>query len=265
MKYRTRTLLVVAGVAAAIVTLQTPSQAIVGFGASEGYGLSANLSLLGIPALVIPATAPSQGTAPAAYNHSNSVLSLGVSVPLVGSVNTGVLESNAFSDVDGGVGSRIAYGDGTVDDLSINLVPLDNGGNVVTLTATTVSAASATLGDTGVFAALGDSTLENLAINVMGNQLNIPVDPAPNTVLFDLLGVRIVLNEQLTSVTNDDALQLKKAIHITLYNVAGLGGVVSGDIVIAHSQANMSTVPEPGTFIALGAGLLGLAFARRRR
>jgi hypothetical protein len=265
MKYKIRALLVAAGVVVATAILPTASEAIVTSGSSEGFGLSAELSVLNVPLLVIPPTPLSQGTAPAAYNVANTVVSLGVSVTGVGSVNTGVLNSSVLSDVDGAAGPRFAYGDSSVDDLSIGLVPLVTGGNVVNLTATTIASGSISVGDYGTFGMLGVSTLENLAISVMGNQLTIPVDPAPNTVLFDLLGVRIVLNEQVESVSAGNVSQMTNAIHITLDDVAGLGGLVSGDVIIAHSASGMTAVPEPGTFVALGAGLLALAVSRRRR
>ena len=265
MKYKNRALLVAACVVAATAILPSASQATVTSGSSDGYGLSAELSVLGIPLLVIPPTPWSQGSAPAPYNVSNTVVSLGVSVTGVGTVNTGVLNSSAQSDVDGAAGSKFAFGDSSVDDLSIGLVPLVTGGNVVSLTALTVASGSISVGDYGTFAMLGGSTLEQLAINVMGNQLTIPVDPAPNTVLFNSLGVRIVLNEQVESVSAGSVSQMTNAIHISLTNVLGLGGLVSGDVIIAHSSSGMNAVPEPGTFVALGAGLLALAISRRRR
>ena len=69
----------------------------------------------------------------------------------------------------------------------------------------------------------------------------------------------------MESVSAGSVSQLTNAIHITLTNVAGTGGLVSGDVIIAHSSSGMNAVPEPGTFVALGVGLLALAISRRRR
>lgn len=53
------------------------------------------------------------------------------------------------------------------------------------------------------------------------------------------------------------------AIHIT-FDDFGTAGLVTGDIIIAQSQAN-SVVPEPGTFAMLAAAAAGALWFRRRR
>lgn len=244
----------------------TPARAIVTSGGSDGFGLYVNLEVLSVPVLTIPNTPHVIGTAPGAYNFDDTVLSVGVSVPLIGSVGTGVLNASVLSDIDGGAGNRFSYGDALVDDLSISLVPTLTAGPVLTLTADTIGSGTFATGDFGAMSTLGDTVLENLAITVAGVPLNIPVSPAPNTVLFDALGIRIVLNEQFGSTTATDASLDTNAIHIDLTDVAGLGGLISGEVIIAHSSANMtSAVPEPGTFVAIASGLGLLAIARRRR
>jgi hypothetical protein len=61
------------------------------------------------------------------------------------------------------------------------------------------------------------------------------------------------------------ASQVTNAIHIELQDILTVGGLVSGDIIVAHSDAQMaSVVPEPATFVALGAGLGLLTLLRRR-
>jgi hypothetical protein len=249
---------------AGTVISQTAAQADVTGGGSKGYGIYVALELIGIPILTIPETAVAQGTSPNPYNEFDQVLSIGVGVPTIASVATGVLEANALSDIDGGLGNRFASSGSLVDDLDIAVIPGTIGPDLLSVTADTIGSGSIVTGDHGSMTPLGDMILENLAISVSGNALNIPIAPAPNTVLFDALGIRIVLNEQFSTSILGSASQVTNAIHIEIDDVLSLGGLVSGDIIIAHSDAQMnSVVPEPATFVGLG-GLTLLALLRRR-
>jgi hypothetical protein len=170
-----------------------------------------------------------------------------------------------MSDIDGGVGNRYAQSDSLVDDLDIVVVPGTIGPDLLSVTADTIGSDSIVSGDHGAMTPLGAMILENLSISVQGNSLNIPLAPAPNTVLFNALGIRIVLNEQASSSNMGSASQVTNAIHIELQDILTVGGLVSGDIIVAHSDAQMaSVVPEPATFVALGAGLGLLTLLRRR-
>jgi hypothetical protein len=162
------------------------------------------------------------------------------------------------------LGNRFASSGSLVDDLDIAVIPGTIGPDLLSVTADTIGSGSIVTGDHGSMTPLGDMILENLAISVSGNALNIPIAPAPNTVLFDALGIRIVLNEQFSTSILGSASQVTNAIHIEIDDVLSLGGLVSGDIIIAHSDAQMnSVVPEPATFVGLG-GLTLLALLRRR-
>jgi hypothetical protein len=250
---------------AGTVAMQTAALADVTGGNSKGYGLFVALELVGIPVLTIPETAVAQGTAPNPYTDFDQVLSVGVNVPTIASVATGVLEANAISNIDGGSGSRFSLSDSLVDDLDVTVVPGTITPDLLSVTADTVGSQSGVTGDYGSMAPLGSMILENLSISVSGNALTIPIAPAPNTVLFDSLGIRIVLNEQFTVSNLGNASQITNAIHIELDDVVTGGGLLSGNIIVAHSDAAMvGVVPEPATFVGLGIGLSLLALFRRR-
>jgi hypothetical protein len=80
----------------------------------------------------------------------------------------------------------------------------------------------------------------NLA-NAQLNLANIPSQPTPNTVLVNLAGLRVVLNEQILTVSGSSTDLTVNAIHITLdvLPVQGLG-LVSGEIIVAQSRAHLT-------------------------
>ena len=235
-------------------------------GSSRGYGIYVSLQLIGIPILTVPEQPLSQGSAPNPYTESGQVLSVAASALGVASVGTGVIDSAASSDVDGGVGTRFADADSLVDDLAITLVPSALGGPpLLSVAADTIGSDSIVNGDFGGLSAVGSMVLEDLSIAVSGTALNIPINPSPNTVLWDAAGLRIVLNEQSSSVLAGSASISTNALHIELDDVLTTGGLLSGEIIVAHSDAQMtSVVPEPATFVGLAGGLALLSLLRRR-
>ena len=257
--------LIAASALAAAICLPTETRADVSSGESMAFGISVDLTLIGVPVLTIAPTPVSSGSAPGPYNDADQVLSVSANVPTIASVGTGVLNTAASSDIDGGVGSRFAFGDSLVDDLAITIIPPTFGPSLISLTADTIGSDSMASGDIGSMNTVGNMTLENLAISVSGNALSIAANPDPNTVLIDAAGVRIVLNEQVSSVNPSDASIVTNAIHITLDDIVTGGGLLSGDIIIAHSDASMiGAVPEPATIVGLG-GLTLFALLLRRR
>ncbi len=82
----------------------------------------------------------------------------------------------------------------------------------------------------------GTSSLANSQLNLA----DLPSQPTPNTVLVDLAGLRIVLNEQIVTVAGSSMDLTVNAIHVTLnaLPVQGLG-LVTGEIIIAQSRAHL--------------------------
>jgi hypothetical protein len=137
------------------------------------------------------------------------------------------------------------------------------------LEATTIQSTAEVSGDFGALVRTGTTTLEGLSI------LGIPVldvTPAPNTVLLELLGITIIANEQTITGDGISAAGIEvNALHIIFDDaVAGLG-LLSGNIIISHSEAeliaepNIVDVPEPGSLLILASGITLLFGLRRSR
>jgi len=166
------------------------------------------------------------------------------------SVDLGIPEATASAILeDAGVGLSVSI---LLDDLSLEI------------TADEIfSSASAT--GAGPISLAGDATLTNTFITV--NDVTFGVDSedfdTPNSEflpgVFNPLGIQIILNEQILGPGEITV----NAMHI-YFNPPTLGdlGLVSGEIILSQSHAQL--VPEPSTGLLLGLGLLGLAGRRLR-
>ncbi|MBA3316283.1 MAG: PEP-CTERM sorting domain-containing protein [Planctomycetaceae bacterium] len=283
---------------AAAIGLALPAQGAVITGESEAYGLSADLNL-NVPLVIgtanvaanLAPVAPAAGTAPPPYMNTNSLLSLDVQLgsflsgPLlldtasVLDVKTGVINSSASSNVDGGLGARMANAVNTINGLNLGAVvtPLLSG--AVTITATTIQTMSTVSGDFGALVANGSLVVENLVIKVLGITVaTINGEVAPNTgidVSGILGGVSILLNAQTLNGDAVSSLSLTtNAIQVGFSNVTvpDVGTGLNGSIVIGHTAASLdagaspavpSAVPEPASALLMLGGV-GCLFARRQ-
>ncbi|HXU33764.1 MAG TPA: DUF11 domain-containing protein, partial [Thermoanaerobaculia bacterium] len=215
---------------------------------SSAYGESVDLHLLPLLGNGITLTSgplPTRaGAAPPAFDLTQQVASVAVSSPLLGTVlQTGILKTHAASTLPG---QDSAVGDAEVNGLALRIagaLPL------LTLSADTVVSNAAITGPcTGAPTAAGATTLTNVVLGgPAGIGLTVPVHPAPNFVLLNVLGIRVVLNEQIATGSGLTRGLTVNAIHVSVTNsvLAGLG-VLSGDIVIAQSQAALTcVVPLP--------------------
>jgi uncharacterized repeat protein (TIGR01451 family) len=209
---------------------------------SSAFGEFVDLNLLPILGGGIDITSgplpTASGTAPPAYTDSGSLASVSVSSLLTGQIlQTGLLEVNAASTVPG---SDNVSADATVNDLEILIVELLQ---LLTISANTVQSTadiSGTCGDT--LTATGTTTIEDATVGgTLGVGLSISVNPAPNTVLLNLSGITVILNEQIIGGDGVNSRSLTvNAIRISLDNVLLTAiGTLSGDIIISQSQAQL--------------------------
>jgi hypothetical protein len=260
------------GICAVALAVSLPSlaHATVVTGSSSAYGESVNLTvtpIIGLGATVTSGPLPTAaGTAPAPYNVSNAAISAFVSDVLA----TGVLNVNAFSNVDGLPGSRTTGAASSVNGLSIGSL-----GGLLNLASTTLQSVASVTGDFGALLASGTTTIQGLAIN--GIPLLV-VMPTANDVLFSALGVTITANEQILSGDGiNSAGIIVNALDISFANAIGVlngvAGFINGNIIIGQSQAFASAVaaggggpvgvPEPSSLIILGMGLVSFVMLRR--
>lgn len=210
----------------------------------NAYGEQISLRLQTLLATVQASSGPlstvSGETSP--FNKDASALSVSVGLGPYGTVlHTGLLLSHTDSSSPSQVSSNAA-----VHDLGISLVPV---APLLTLHADEVRS-SAVIGGTcgSALTATGSTALVNAGTGgALGLGLHIGAGVAPNTVLLDLLGVRVVLNEQIVGGDGVTSRSINvNAIHISIQNaLLSPLGRLTGDIVIAHSDAEVACAPPP--------------------
>lgn len=254
---------------------------------SSAYGISADLNVANVAHVGVGPVAAVSGTAPDAYDKSNSVLTVNQNLALISNpllnvrqtLNAGVLTSTAQS---GYPGTPDASASATVASLSAGLtskVLLIPQLSLLGLTANTIQSTAAIDAANGL-TAIGSTTIEGLSLTGLGLgglliNGSLFVNPNANTVLVDLLGLKIILNEQILTGDGISNLALQtNAIRASFDNFLLGTDVLNGDIIIGHSQAAINdympmaaAVPEPATWAMMlgGFGLIGFAARGRRR
>lgn len=218
-------------------------------GDSSSYGVSVATDLLpllgGGIAISLDPTPTAGGAAPAPYEDGpNQVASLLVSSGLTGQiVSTGVVEASASSTIPN---ATAAGAEAIVNALDLRIV-----GSLVTrlltIGATTVASTASVTGACGTLVASGGTVFENAQVGgLLGAGLAIADDPPPNQVLLDLLGIRVIVNEQIPS--GDGILErglVVNALRLELnVSLAGIG-VLSGDVVVGHAEAAVQCASVP--------------------
>lgn len=215
---------------------------------SSAFGVEVNLVIdpplvSPVPITLGPLPAGVSGSGTTAYSDSGSVASVSLSPPLTGDIlSTGLLIGTASALLP----TEQVDGAATVNQLDVTivgdlLIPL------IALTATTVQSTAQVTGDcsTDTLMRVGTSTLTNASISVSGGMaVAIAANPTPNTTLLagtlGPLGITITLNEQIPTGDGTTFAGLTvRAIHINLSVDLGLLGALTGDIIIAESQAEL--------------------------
>jgi hypothetical protein len=248
---------------------------------SSGYALGANENVSAGGAITatvnVGPLAQSSGSAPPSYSNSNSVASVSQNASLTTgalgvtqSLQTGILTSSASGTATG------AQATATVNDLQLSLAESQLLTSLLGLSATTIQSSSQA-NSVGGLDASGSTTIEGLTLSgaLLGG-LSIDgslfINPAPNTVLFSIAGLSIILNEQTLLGDGVTTIGIStNAIDVAFSSFPFGTSLANGNIIIGHSEAMASlgqaaAVPEPGTWamMLLGFGGIGLVLRRRR-
>jgi uncharacterized repeat protein (TIGR01451 family) len=208
-------------------------------GAARAFGEEVHLTLqplLGVGVQVSSGPLPVAQGGPSPFTQQVSLASLSLSLGPYGEVLRNGLMVNRVDGAADGTTSASS----TLDRLRLSLVPVQP---LLTLKADAVRSKAEVHGTCGsALTASGSTALVNAgAGGILGLGLHLSANPAPNSVVLNLLGVRLVLNEQ---IVGGDGVRTRSltvnAIHLSIHNalLAAVGGL-SGDVVISHSEASL--------------------------
>ncbi|HEX4962642.1 MAG TPA: DUF11 domain-containing protein [Thermoanaerobaculia bacterium] len=216
-------------------------------GTARAFGEEVHLDLAGIHASSGPLPV-AQGN-PSPFSQQVSLASISLALGPYGEVlRTGLLINRVDGAADGATSAS-----STLNTLRLSLVPVQP---LLTLGADEVRSSAEVHGPCGsALTASGSTTLVNArAGGVLGLALHLAANPAPNTVLLNLLGVRLVLNEQLVGGDGVHTRSMTvNAIHLSLNNalLAGIAGL-TGDVVISHSEVSLDCPAPRSADLQLG-------------
>lgn len=163
-------------------------------------------------------------------------------VVVAGLLDTGVLNTAAFTLAGPALGpDAVAIAQANVADPVVNVLGLLN------LNAVAIRSL-AIVGGT-CFVGLGHAGSSSLATATTSGLLSLVIPPnaTANTIIIDLLGIRVVANEQIVEGNFFSNHKITvNPIHISINNLLGLGlNLLNADITIAQTAAwvNCATVP----------------------
>lgn len=249
-------------------------------GSSSATAASVQLSV-GSTAKATTSVAPVQGSAPGTYDNTNGATGVANNWLLIGGVTSAYDLLNigaATTEAKSSTGSTLTYTTGTTTLTNVNstletilafLPTIGLGISADTIISTTTAGIDAN----GALYSNGTSSLANLnltgtLLSGLGLNLGLLASATPNTVAVSLAGLKLTLNEQLVAGTATSIFQQTNAAHLTFNQFSYDGGLLNGDVILGHSEAQISAVPEPATWalMLVGFGFVGalLRVAGRR-
>ncbi|MFC5051415.1 PEP-CTERM sorting domain-containing protein [Rubritalea spongiae] len=247
-------------------------------GTASGLGLDVDLSILAVDVGVGP-YAQAYVSSPVPDTDTGTVSNLSVGIGTLGAlgyVEASVIDAEALSNVDGVSASGNTVGSSSVTGLELSLVSgVLFAPNILTISSTSgtaISSSSSVTGSYGSLFTLGESELEDVTLSIAGIDFNLATSYAANTLLdvsaAGLAGISVHLNEQIVTGTGTESYSLvtnAMRIELDAVDLGGALGLISGDIIVGQSFAEMNAVPEPSTTLSLGLGAVGMLCIRRRR
>lgn len=220
-----------------------PAHALVTEGDASAKALEVNL--FGDPLLGPIPTSSVSGNG----SDADSVVSLTIAPFL----STGILNTSAFSNVDGSPGPKEASSSSSIAFLDFGVPAL------LGLSFDLISSDSSVTGDQGSFSANGSSSIVNLEGSGLLSGLNgVVITGAPNQTLLSLAGIEVIANRQTSSCTSFECSITTDALYIDVLGKA--------NVILASSSAHLAApIPEPGTVAMMLAGLAGLGSKRLRK
>ena len=261
-----------------------------GYGAQVKVGVA---NVLSTDLLAITSSQQSSSSGPPSFSRSSGLvnLNLDANVLVLSLANvTGAAQSQTLGTFNTDINQSISRAHGGVTNLSLGIgrvtLPFTNFSNTISINAGVLNSTSTISGQNNAIQMTGTSTFQSLSISVLGTPINLAnygtvvgntVTFTPNTYIglnaLGLAGAGIHLNEQIKTFDNLGNYSVAtNALRVELSGVTLGGGVglLQGDVVLGQSQtavfANVSSVPEPGSIMAICAvGVTMLGFKRRKK
>jgi hypothetical protein len=229
----------------------SPAGAATALISSSSYALGVDLTVNGTPFTAGPLVT-AFGSAPAQY----SVTDVLPSEVIPGLLSTGGLLGAAVISPD--PSTPIGAGFATVDDLFLSL-------GVFNLSATTITSDSFVSG-LGSPKAAGISNVLQLTLSggLLGTSITFSGIPPANDVIFNSGGLKITLNQQTPDVAETAGITTD-ALVVDFTAVPFGPNVVNGDVVVSSSEASITVVPEPASWIEMLLGFGAVGFLMRGR
>jgi len=223
-----------------------PSAAQNGLASSSAFGESVSvqvLPVLGSPVQITSGPLPYvSGSAPPAYSLTGQL-----AVVQVASPQLGLLLQASLLQVD--AAAQEPATDQVSADATVAHVQLEIAGLLpaLGLGAQAVSSSAQIVGPCDSQpVATGSTVLVGVQLSgPLGLGLSVQSRPAPNTVLLNAAGIRVVLNEQILSSDGTATDLTVNAVHVSVQELPVGLSLLSGDIILSQSHAHLACVQRP--------------------